>query len=65
MPFKGIRRLAGGFKILIFIFNRLIIRQNILLNLLTKISEKFGIRFLNTESREIFIFSDNNRKSFS
>jgi hypothetical protein len=64
MFFKDTRRLAGNFKNSIFIFNRLINRENISLGFLTEIPEKFKIRFLNTESREILICSDNDRNFF-
>jgi hypothetical protein len=65
MPFKGTRRLAGGFKNLIFIFNRPTNRENILLGLLIKTFEKSKSRFLNTESREILIPFDNDQEFFS
>jgi hypothetical protein len=59
MPLKSIRRLAGSSKISIYNLNRPITRENILLGLLTEIPEKSKSRFLNTESREIPIPSDN------
>jgi hypothetical protein len=65
MSFKGTRRLAGGFKNSIYNPNRFIIRENILLGLLTEILEKFRSRFLNTESRETFISFDSDREFFS
>jgi hypothetical protein len=65
MPFKGTRRLAGSSKNLIYNPNRLITRENILLGLLIETPEKSKNRFLNTKSREIFISSDSDRKSFS
>jgi hypothetical protein len=65
ISFKGTRRLAGDFKNSIYNPNKPIIRKNILLDLFIKISEKFKNRFLNIKSREIFIPSDNDRKSFS
>jgi hypothetical protein len=62
MPLKDTRRLAGDFKNSTYNFNRFITRENILLGLLIKISEKFRSRFLNIESREILIPSDSDRK---
>jgi hypothetical protein len=59
MPFKGIRRLVDNSKNSTYNSNKPIIRENISLSLLIKIPEKSKSRFLNTESREIFIFSDN------
>jgi hypothetical protein len=64
MPLKGTRRLAGNSKNSIYNFNKSIIRKNTLLGLLTEIPEKFKSRFLNTESREILIFSDSDREFF-
>jgi hypothetical protein len=65
IPFKGTRRLVGNFKNSISISNRPTNRENIPLGLLIKIPEKSKSRFLNTESREIFIFFKNDRKSSS
>jgi hypothetical protein len=62
IPFKGTRRLAGNFKNSTYNFNRFITRENILLDFLTKTPEKSRNRFLNTESREIFIPFDSDRK---
>jgi hypothetical protein len=64
MPSKGTRRLAGNFKNSTYNLNKSITRKNIPLGLFIKIPEKSKSRFLNTESREILIFSDNDRKSF-
>jgi hypothetical protein len=64
MPFKGTRRLAGNFKNSTYNPNRPIIRENILLGFLIKIPEKSKNRFLNTESREIFISFNSDRESF-
>jgi hypothetical protein len=58
ISFKNIRRLADSSKNSISISNRLITRENISLGLPIKIPEKSRNRFLNTESREIPIFSD-------
>jgi hypothetical protein len=65
MPFKGTRRLAGNSKNSIYNPNKPITRENILLGLFTGIPEKSKNRFLNTESREILISFDSDRKSFS
>jgi hypothetical protein len=62
MPPKDTRRLAGGSKNSTYNFNRLITRENIPLDLFIKIPEKSRNRFLNTESREIFIPFDNDRE---
>jgi hypothetical protein len=62
MFLKNTRRLAGNSKNSTYNFNKPITRENTLLNLPIKIPEKSKSRFLNTESREIFIFSDNDRK---
>jgi hypothetical protein len=64
MPLKNTRRLAGNSKNSTYNLNKSITRENILLGLPIEIFEKFKSRFLNTESREILIFFDNNRKSF-
>jgi hypothetical protein len=64
IPFKGTRRLAGSSKNSIYNFNRLITRENILLDLFTEISEKSKNRFLNMKSREIPIPSDSDREFF-
>jgi hypothetical protein len=64
MSFKNTRRLAGNFKNSIFISNRLINRENILLGFPAEIPEQSKSRFLHTESREIFILFDNDRESF-
>jgi hypothetical protein len=65
MSFKSTRRLAGDSKNLIYNSNRFITRENILLGFLIGIPEKSKNRSLNTESREISISSDSDRKSFS
>jgi hypothetical protein len=65
MLLKGTRRLAGGSKNSTYNLNKSITRENTLLGLLTKIPEKSKSRFLNTESREILIPFDNDRKSSS
>ena len=64
---KGTRRLAGDFKnsISISTSNRFINRENIPLGLPAGILDQSKSRFLNTESREILISSDSDRKSFS
>jgi hypothetical protein len=65
MPFRSTRKLAGSFKNSISTLNRLINRENILLGLPAEIPEQFKSRFSHTESREIPISSDSDRKSFS
>jgi hypothetical protein len=64
MPSKSTRKLADSFKNSTYNLNKLITRENILLDLLIETLEKSKNRFLNTESREILIFFDNDRKSF-
>jgi hypothetical protein len=65
MSFKNTRKLADSFKNSIYNLNKPTIRKNILLSLFTEIPEKSKNRSLNTEFREIPIFSNNDRKSFS
>jgi hypothetical protein len=65
IPFKGTRKLADSFKNSTYNPNKPITRENIPLSLLTETPEKSKSRFLNTESREILIPSDSDRKSFS
>jgi hypothetical protein len=60
---KSTRRLAGSFKNLTYNSNKPITRKNISLGLPIKTPEKSKSRFLNTESRETLIPSDNDRKS--
>jgi hypothetical protein len=64
IPFKDTRKLADSSKNSTYNPNRSTTRENTSLDLLTKIPEKSKNRSLNTESREIFIPSDNDRKSF-
>jgi hypothetical protein len=64
MSFKGTRRLASNFKNSTYNFNRPITRENISLDFFTETPEKSKSRSLNTESREILIFSDSDRKFF-
>jgi hypothetical protein len=65
MPLKGTRKLANGFKNSTYNSNKPTTRKNTPLGLLTGIPEKSKNRFLNTESREIPIPSDSDRKSSS
>jgi hypothetical protein len=65
MPPKGTRRLADNSKNSTSTLNKLTNRENISLGLPAKIPEKSKNRFLNTKSREIPIFSDSDRESFS
>jgi hypothetical protein len=59
MPFKSTRRLVDSSKNSTYNPNKFITRENTLLGLLTETPEKSKNRFLNTKSREILIFSDN------